>query len=343
MNTGDALLQAVIENPEDDTPRLVYADWLDETGGPEEADRAEFIRVQCRLTALADDSPERPELAKREKALLRRYAKRWAQPYRELIDWWLFRRGFIESAAVRTEGERATFAPKFRHLVESTPLRGLALFEQFVDARALLPAASHMTRLREFSVLHGHMHEEGPVIRTLLTSPPLAGLTKLELEANRNGSWFRPRPLCGILRSPVLGHLTDLRVAEYIWELHPTVLQAIIRSPSLTNLTRLCIESARFDQPNMRSLLRTSYASRLEVLALHHCQMDQAAWGELLADGVLPNLKCLMLGGAVIADIFPFKGEAADRLRRQAQDRFGRKTVDFKQTFPARPHYHSWW
>lgn len=46
MTDGDALLAAILANPEEDTPRLVYADWLQENG--DEA-RAEFIRVQCEL------------------------------------------------------------------------------------------------------------------------------------------------------------------------------------------------------------------------------------------------------------------------------------------------------
>jgi uncharacterized protein (TIGR02996 family) len=41
-----ALLRGILENPDDDGPRLVYADWLEEHGDPE---RAAFIRVQCRL------------------------------------------------------------------------------------------------------------------------------------------------------------------------------------------------------------------------------------------------------------------------------------------------------
>jgi uncharacterized protein (TIGR02996 family) len=40
------LLAAVLDSPSDDAPRLVYADWLDEHG---QADRAEFIRLQCEL------------------------------------------------------------------------------------------------------------------------------------------------------------------------------------------------------------------------------------------------------------------------------------------------------
>lgn len=41
-----ALLAAVCAAPDDDLPRLVCADWLDEHG---ESERAEFIRVQCRI------------------------------------------------------------------------------------------------------------------------------------------------------------------------------------------------------------------------------------------------------------------------------------------------------
>jgi uncharacterized protein (TIGR02996 family) len=40
-----ALWRAILDAPHDDAPRLVYADYLDETGRPE---RAEFIRLQCR-------------------------------------------------------------------------------------------------------------------------------------------------------------------------------------------------------------------------------------------------------------------------------------------------------
>lgn len=32
MNDGDALLRAILAAPDDDAPRLVYADWLEERG-----------------------------------------------------------------------------------------------------------------------------------------------------------------------------------------------------------------------------------------------------------------------------------------------------------------------
>jgi len=45
MNYGELLLNEVVENPHDDTPRTIYADWLEEHGDP----RADFIRLQLRL------------------------------------------------------------------------------------------------------------------------------------------------------------------------------------------------------------------------------------------------------------------------------------------------------
>lgn len=41
MTDGDRLLAAILEYPAEDTPRLVYADWLDENG---EGERAHYIR-----------------------------------------------------------------------------------------------------------------------------------------------------------------------------------------------------------------------------------------------------------------------------------------------------------
>lgn len=46
MPTEADFLRAVIARPDDDAPRLILADWLDEQG---QGERAEFIRVQCAI------------------------------------------------------------------------------------------------------------------------------------------------------------------------------------------------------------------------------------------------------------------------------------------------------
>jgi len=47
----DAFLDAIFAAPDDDAPRLVYADWLEEHGQPE---YAELIRLRCQIARLAN-------------------------------------------------------------------------------------------------------------------------------------------------------------------------------------------------------------------------------------------------------------------------------------------------
>ncbi|MBY0457150.1 MAG: TIGR02996 domain-containing protein, partial [Gemmataceae bacterium] len=46
MTDQEALLAAIFAHPEEDTPRLAYADWLDEQGGDSNAARAAYIRME---------------------------------------------------------------------------------------------------------------------------------------------------------------------------------------------------------------------------------------------------------------------------------------------------------
>jgi uncharacterized protein (TIGR02996 family) len=49
MGDEEAFLRAIAQAPDDDAPRLVYADWLDERGDP----RADYVRVVTRAAGLA--------------------------------------------------------------------------------------------------------------------------------------------------------------------------------------------------------------------------------------------------------------------------------------------------
>jgi uncharacterized protein (TIGR02996 family) len=71
MDDGSALVRAICEQPDEDTPRLVYADWCDENGQPE---RAEFIRLQCRIASGIDGTKAMIRLREQERKALR---NRW--------------------------------------------------------------------------------------------------------------------------------------------------------------------------------------------------------------------------------------------------------------------------
>jgi uncharacterized protein (TIGR02996 family) len=91
MTDDQALLAAVLAAPDDDAPRLIYADWLDEHG---QAERAEFIRVQCEL-ARVECPGCRPFYPCREGGLcrkepLRRREREFGEWYHDGPPGWLF-------------------------------------------------------------------------------------------------------------------------------------------------------------------------------------------------------------------------------------------------------------
>lgn len=83
------LLADVYANPDDDAPRLVYADWLLERGDP----RGEFITLQFRA------DKDAAALA-REKALLEEHGRTWLGPLAPVValGTFEFRRGFLSKA-----------------------------------------------------------------------------------------------------------------------------------------------------------------------------------------------------------------------------------------------------
>src|SRR5260370_3542865 len=80
---ADAFLADVIENPDDDTPRLVFADWLEEQGDAASAGRAEFIRLQIERARQTPYQPgQKYDLPPRESQLLDKHGKAWLRAWR---------------------------------------------------------------------------------------------------------------------------------------------------------------------------------------------------------------------------------------------------------------------
>jgi uncharacterized protein (TIGR02996 family) len=85
-------LAEIAAAPDDDAPRLVWADVLTERGDP----RGEFIVAQCTLARLAADDPARVPLEARVAELLATHAWDWSRRHGSG-----FERGFMSSAEVR--------------------------------------------------------------------------------------------------------------------------------------------------------------------------------------------------------------------------------------------------
>ena len=84
----DELLAQVYEHPEDDGPRLIYADWLSAQGEP----LGEFILLQCMRARAGEQQPGRRELE-----LWERFRYKWQGSLMDYLEYdeVVFRRGFL--------------------------------------------------------------------------------------------------------------------------------------------------------------------------------------------------------------------------------------------------------
>lgn len=83
MNTEDAFIEAILSDPSAPAPRLIYADWLEESGDPSSIYRAEYLRIECALDALPARDPQRQKLQARLRNLRATVGDDW---WRQL-DW----------------------------------------------------------------------------------------------------------------------------------------------------------------------------------------------------------------------------------------------------------------
>src|SRR4051812_20469044 len=99
-------LHEIKDHPNDDLPRLVLADWLQDHGDP----RGEFVHVQVSRARLREDDPQAQTLRGRERTLLRKHALDWLGPLADFGSAWAFERGFIH-LEVRGEPRRRAEVP----------------------------------------------------------------------------------------------------------------------------------------------------------------------------------------------------------------------------------------
>jgi uncharacterized protein (TIGR02996 family) len=75
MDQAD-FIRAILDEPDDDTTRLVFADWLEEHG---QADRAEWVRASCQRAKVRYDHPSFREVVLLERECFQRCRPPWWQ------------------------------------------------------------------------------------------------------------------------------------------------------------------------------------------------------------------------------------------------------------------------
>lgn len=322
--TARGFLDYIVANIDEDIPRLVFADWLQEQG---QEDRAEFIRVQVDRARLPAWNPAQVHLRVREEQLLKRYGEEWLAelPAPEGARWEGFRRGIIAEVSFASyEAMRATaHACRAVAPVEAATVR-------WPRRREAREAGEPIAELRELN-LTGRAASVDE-IRWLAASPQLATLRVL----TARGLWADG--FVSLMASPHLANLRTFRLPNN--DLGNTGITALIRAASLTGLEELDLSgrgvSERYNddpiirspgmealagwsglasvrtltltgneagRPGLRALLRSKYAVGLKHLSLRRGRLDGQAMAEFDSAQKGLMLETLDLGDNVLKDV----------------------------------------
>jgi uncharacterized protein (TIGR02996 family) len=94
-----AFLEAITDAPEDDAPRLVFADWLQEHGDEHDAARGEYLRLECEVARLPAGDPRRAELTTRASGLWQAHREAWTGALRPMGQVGVSGRGSLTACA----------------------------------------------------------------------------------------------------------------------------------------------------------------------------------------------------------------------------------------------------
>jgi uncharacterized protein (TIGR02996 family) len=293
--TEQKLLDAVLADPGDDAPRLVYADWLDEHDQPE---RAEFIRLQIELAR--QPRPKRQEqLRFREKELLDLYKERWAEPVAEFKTiykayhsrtLYVFRRGFVEG--ILTDPD--TFIEQGEEMLGRAPIREIRFAE--VGDYEELAKCKHLLRLRTLEFAGTNLtREDNP--GALLRCRYLANLTRLAVKGVDDNGHLDLAGVRALVGSKYLGKLQSLSLSGN-WlnpeGSHQTVAY-FLKEANLPELRELDLSWACLDDEDAKALARTRWVARLKVLNLWHNSIGDRGARALLGSPKLEDIELLDL------------------------------------------------
>jgi uncharacterized protein (TIGR02996 family) len=249
-----AFLDEIKDRPDDDTPRLVLADWLQEHGSPEEAARGELIRVQVLRAGLLPNDPRQPALHRRQVELQRRHVDAWVGPLMDHVVW-RFERGLLHLEA-RGDKLLAREAARLATLAVCLWLESLEVREVRTQQAARMASSPFLPPVTTLSLADNDLRHEG--IAALVASPSVRRLRRLLLAGNRLG----PAGAIALAGSPHLAGLTLLDLAGN--RVGDEGAFALADSPYLTGLTHLRLGSNRIGEEG-RAALRARFGGRVSL------------------------------------------------------------------------------
>jgi uncharacterized protein (TIGR02996 family) len=264
-----AFLRHIKEHPDDDSLRLIFADWLSEQG---DLDRAEFIRLQCCIAqrdASRDDAP----LIERMNALRAKHEATWIAPLK-VVD--LNALGNLRGAIAQLNELSLGYVNWNRGLM-SVNLIGIPSRR----AAETLAATETWAWVEGLELNH---HDWDEVIGVLAKSPLLAGIVTLEADE----VLVEDTGMRTLARSPYATSLT--RIVFSGGDFNDASVRALTRSPYLLRLTHLDLSRNSITDAGVKALATCPHLSGLRHLDLFCNGITVKGWLALVASPYLTGI-----------------------------------------------------
>ncbi|OGZ71931.1 MAG: hypothetical protein A2908_02510 [Candidatus Staskawiczbacteria bacterium RIFCSPLOWO2_01_FULL_38_12b] len=243
-NIEQAFLQDIKEHPDDDAPRLIYADWLFDQGGQENEDRARLIHLETEFPKIATDDPLFLSKLKEINKLKDKVDLEFKEKYNGVEGVggaWGLSKNIYPSSIKITE-----FIGQAEDMLRENPLIDALYLDN--KNQSVLPELVNCPFLKDIK----EMHLEScnfESIQLVLNCPYLSNLRVLSLE----GSWIGSTGLQTLLSYPLkMSNLDqfDLSKTGLITE----DIQILINSSNSLNLKYLNLKGNNIDEVGQENL-----------------------------------------------------------------------------------------
>ena len=269
----ERMLAEVLADPDNDEPRMVYADWLMEQGDP----RGELISSQCRLKAGIAYLSTRSDMRSRVSELLSEHTAEWIAPLSSRADC-TFRRGFIEDI----EAPAKSFLDGADTIMAREPVTRLKLTSCAKAHLKSLASAPWAPRLRALK-LPGAVDDQG--VALLAGSAGLAGLTRLNL----SGCDVTSDGARAIASSHTLTRLEMLALTGN--EVDDEGISLLASSPNLASCAALYLARNPFGDDGVLALAASPHLERLRRLGIDGTEVSELGLQALAESKHLTSLR----------------------------------------------------
>ncbi len=274
MTDLQALYAGICAHPDEDTPRLALADFLDEQGGDENVARADLIRTHCQLTR------EEP----------------WSVPWRELRDRW---RDISSNITMLAQTEWPSWLRHLKGRVRGWAFeRGLVGHLTLFSKRFVSEGASYFeqdpVRSVKFVTLASTMGSVKPDV--LFACEHLARIAKLDFD----GSELKDGDLNKLAASRHVKGVRWLGLGGYNPFSHTALPKVLKAMPELTELS--AVGNRRFANEHARALAKCPDFARVTTLDLTNCGVGADGVAALVSSKHAPPLTVLRLSPEVEYD-----------------------------------------